>query len=253
LKFNFVVFFLYVFVNLLFAFIYLGIGVDGLAGVNGTGTFDRFWESFFFSAQTLTTVGYGRVSPMGHFASSVAAVESMIGLLGFALATGLLYGRFSRPEARIGYAKNALIAPYKEGKALMFRIVNERKNQLIEVEAACSLAMLNPNNPQARQFSNLKLEVAKINFFPLSWTIVHAIDEESPLWGLEEKDFKALNLEVICLIKAFDDSFSQNVYSRSSYIYNEIVWNAKYSPMTEFTNNGTLLHLDKLNLFEKVE
>ena len=251
-RFNLLVASLYFFVNIVFAVLYWAIGLEGLQGINSRLGWDGFWESFFFSAQTLTTVGYGRVSPVGNLANSIAAVESMIGLLGFALATGLLYGRFSRPEAKIKYSKNALIAPYKDGKALMFRIVNDRKNQLIEVEAAASLSMTLPNQPNSRQFFNLKLEVTKINFFPLSWTVVHAINEDSPLYGLTENEILEQSVEVICLIKAFDDTFSQVVYSRSSYTAPEIIWNAKFVPMTTFNANGAILHVDKINSHEKI-
>ncbi len=210
-------------------------------------------EAFFFSSQTLTTLGYGRISPVGTLASAAAAVESMMGLLGFALATGLLYGRFSKPEARILYSHNAVIAPFKDKTALMFRIVNERKNQLIEVEASLTLS-LKSDQVNVRRFLALTPDIKKINFFPLNWTIVHSIDEESPLFGLTEQEANDLDAEVIVLIKAFDDTFSQTVYSRSSYKYSEIIWGAKFKSMMELgTPQGTILHLDKLNDFEKVE
>ena len=251
MHFNLLVLALYFIINLIFALLYWGIGIDGLQGVTSANGWEGFWESFFFSAQTLTTVGYGRVSPVGHLANSIAAVESLLGLLGFALATGLLYGRFSRPEAKIRFSENALVAPYKDGKAIMFRIVNARKNQLIEVEAAVSMAMSKPETPNARQFFNLKLELTKINFFPLSWTLVHPINEESPFWSMAEADILTHSVELICLIKAFDDTFSQVVYTRSSYIASEIVYNAKFLPMTEFTEKGAILHINKINLHEK--
>jgi inward rectifier potassium channel len=253
LKFNIGVVSLYVIINLVFASLFMFIGVEHLAGIYGTSTTDKFLESFFFSSQTLTTLGYGRISPISHLASAIAAVESMLGLLGFALVTGLLYGRFSRPEARIKYSENALIAPYKNITALMFRLVNERRNQLIEVEAGVSLSMRHETNPKIRKFFTLKLEITKINFFPLSWTVVHPIDEGSPLWGMAEEDFKEVDIEFISLIKAFDDAFSQTVYSRSSYKFNEVVWGAKFIPVTEFTADGTILNIDQINAHEKAE
>ena len=253
LRFNLYVLFLYFIINFIFACLYYIAGIDNLAGIAAKSNADKFWEAFFFSAQTLTTVGYGRVSPVGNFASTIAAIESMLGLLAFALATGLLYGRFSRPDARIKFSTNALISPYKNVSALLFRIVNERRNQLIEVEAALSLSMLHDKHSNTRTFHTLKLERDKINFFPLSWTIVHPIDEHSPLWGLSEKEFREKDIEVIALIKAFDDTFSQTIYTRLSYKDFEVVWGAKFIPMTEFTNNGTLLYLNKIDLFEKVE
>ena len=97
----------------------------------------------------------------------------------------------------------------------------------------------------------LKLELTKINFFPLSWTLVHPINEESPFWSMAEADILTHSVELICLIKAFDDTFSQVVYTRSSYIASEIVYNAKFLPMTEFTEKGAILHINKINLHEK--
>jgi inward rectifier potassium channel len=253
LKFNTYVLMLYFFANILFAAVYMLVGIEGLQGIVGNTFADKFYEAFFFSAQTLTTVGYGRVSPIGHGAGIVAAIESMAGLLGFALATGLLYGRFSRPEARIRYSDHGIIAPYKKGTAFMFRIVNERKNQLIEVEAALSVGLKKEHNSPHRSFHNLKLELTKINFFPLNWTLVHPIDEHSPLWGLKDNDFHDTDIEFISLIKAFDDTFSQTVYSRSSFKANEVVWGARFRPMTEFTAHGTIIHIDKINEIEKAE
>ncbi len=253
MKFNMYVLLLYFISNIIFAGIYLLVGIEGLQGIIGNTWMDQFYEAFFFSAQTLTTVGYGRVSPVGHAAGVVAAIESMAGLLGFALATGLLYGRFSRPEARIKYSEHAVIAPYKKGTAFMFRIVNERKNQLIEVEAALSMGMRKETNSNHRSFYNLKLELTKINFFPLSWTIVHPIDEDSPLHGMTQHEFTTSEIEFISLIKAFDDTFSQTVYARSSYRAHEVVWGAKFLPMIEYGPHSTILNIDKINEMEKTE
>lgn len=252
-KFTLIVISFYIVINLIFASLFTLIGIENLAGIVGTSTSDKFLEAFFFSTQTLTTVGYGRISPVSHLASTIAAIESMLGLLGFALATGLLYGRFSRPNAHIKYSENAVMAPYKKGSGFMFRLVNERKNQLIEVEAGLTLSMRNAENPKLRKFYNLKLEITKINFFPLSWTIVHPVDENSPLFGLSESELEETGAEFIVLIKAFDDTFSQTIYSRSSYKFNEIVWGARFVPMIEYTPNGTVLDLTKINEYEKAE
>ncbi|MCC6690932.1 MAG: K+ channel, inward rectifier [Bacteroidia bacterium] len=168
IKFYLTVFSLYFIVNLLFAALYMLAGIENLAGIQGITYIDKFWESFFFSSQTLTTLGYGRISPVGELENSIASVESMIGLMSFALVTGLVYGRFSRPGARIKYSRVALIAPYKNTTAFMFRLVNERRNQLIEVEAGVTFSVRNKENNKIRNFYGLKLEITKINFFPLS-------------------------------------------------------------------------------------
>lgn len=242
----------YVLVNLVFATIYYFIGMESLAGIaEQANEGERFMEAFFFSSQTLTTLGYGRIAPVGAMASTVAAIESMIGLLGFALATGLLYGRFSRPMAKILYSQHAVVAPYKDISGLMFRVVNQRSNQLIEVECDVTLSMLRPGQ-NIRTFLPLTLERRKINLFPLSWTLVHPLEEDSPIYGMTREDMIAHDLEIIILIKAFDDTFSQTIYSRSSYKAEEIVWGSKFLPMISRLENGaTRLDIRLLDAMEK--
>lgn len=239
----------YFLINIVFALLYFLIGTQHLSGIEGSDEWSTFSEAFFFSAQSLTTVGYGRISPTGFWASFVASVEAMTGLLGFALITGLLYGKFTRPNAKILFSKSALIAPYKEINAFMFRIVNERRNQLLEVEVQVVLAFNQETaGKKNRVFIQLPLENSKINFFPLPWTIVHPISHESPLSGRKEKDMEESDAEFIILVKAFDDSFSQNVYRRYSYTYRELKWGAKFPVIWERDHDGkTVLHLEKLN------
>lgn len=253
-KFLLLIISLYAIANLIFAAIYMAIGIHHLAGITGQTSFDQFWEAFFFSSQTLTTLGYGRMSPMGNLASTVAAIESMMGLLGFAMATGLLYGRFSRPEARILYSSKAVIAPYRDNqRGLMFRIANKRSNQLIEVEVEFLMA-IQEQGSTTRSYYPLNLERKKISMFPLSWTIVHPIDENSPLWGREEQELHVGNAEFIILVKAFDDTFSQTVYSRSSYSSHEILWGAKFLPMFSLLESGkTRLDLRLIDTVEKAD
>jgi len=217
--------------NLLFAGIYLAVGMEHFDRAGGPALLDRFLDAFFFSAQTLTTVGNGAIHPVGALSSSVAALESMLGLLGFALATGLLYGRFSRPHARILFSRRAVMAPYRDGlTGFMFRLVNERSNQLIEVEASVSLSLRDPRTGE-HSFSPLSLERKRINLFPSNWTIVHAITPDSPLAGMGEADLAEAGAEFIVLIKAFDDTFAQTVYARTSYKSEEIVWGMRFAPM----------------------
>lgn len=213
--------------NLVFALIYTLIGIDKLTGMEVPSDMPEFMEAFFFSAQTITTLGYGRVAPLGFNANTIAAIESMLGLLFFALATGLLYGRFSKPTARIKYSNHALITPYKDINAFMFRMVNPQSSQLLEVEVTLTLSMKRENS-SLRDFHLLKLERPKVVFFPYTWTVVHPIDEESPLYKLTEVEVMAKDVEFIVMTKAFDDSFSQTVYSRSSYKAPELRWGEKF-------------------------
>ncbi len=253
-KFIFGILMLYLIMNLVFATIYYWVGVEHLAGIDLAGSeTQKFLDAFFFSSQTLTTLGYGRIAPIGSLASSVAAIESMLGLLGFALATGLLYGRFSRPEAKILYSTKAVIAPYKNITAFMFRICNQRSNQLIEVEVEITLAYTEPGKT-VRNYLAVPLERKKINLFPLSWTVVHPIDEASPFYGMNEADIIEMKAEFVILVKAFDDTFSQTVYSRSSYRAEEIIFGAKFLPMFSQQADGiTRLDLGLIDAMEHVE
>jgi len=254
IKFNGIVLISYIIVNLFFASLYMAAGVQHLGGTTGVTTFEKFLDAFFFSGQTITTVGYGVIHPEGFVTSMISLVESMTGLLGFALATGLLYGRFSRPNAKILYSKNALIATYMGITAFEFRIANARKNQLIDTEVLVVLTMKRSKEGKAaRSYHELPLERDTINFFPLTWTIVHPIDESSPLYGLTEKDIIESGAEFLILIKAFDDTFSQSVHSRSSYTTNEIIWNAKFTNIYSESPQGTTsVDLSRFNEYEKV-
>jgi inward rectifier potassium channel len=225
--------------NLLFAAIYLGLGMEHFVRTGGDGRLDRMLDAFFFSAQTLTTVGYGHISPASHLVSAVAAFESLLGLLSFALATGLLYGRFSRPHARIHFSRQGLVAPYQGGTGFMFRFVNLRSNQLIEVEATVVLSFLDGEGNN-RRFITLPLERKRINLFPTSWTVVHPIDEASPLSGMTAEDLRQAQAEFIVLIKAFDDTFSQTIYQRTSYIASEVAWGVRFKPMASSGTDGRM-------------
>ena len=254
-RFNILIFTLYIVVNIFFACLYVFFGTEKLAGATGITLRDQFFDAFFFSAQTFTTVGYGRISPLGLAPSVIAAVESLAGLLGFALATGLLYGRFPRPVAKILYSSKAVIAPYKDITAFQFKIANALKHELIEVEAQINLSAKTTSHSQViRTFKMLELERNKITFMPSTWTVVHPIDENSQLYGLTMKDLEEMDAEFIIILKGFDDTFSQHVYSRSSYKYNEIAWGAKYLNNFNKVENGiNIVELDKINDYEKAD
>lgn len=238
----------YFIANLVFACFYYMIGVEHLTGIEASlDEWHKFMEAFFFSSQTLTTVGFGRIAPIGILTSTVTALESMLGVLVFALATGLLYGRFSRPKAMLQYSTKALVAPYHNQSALMFRMANMRHNQLIEVEVNVTLAYFK-KGAHSRSFTRLKLERDRVNLFPTSWTIVHPINEDSIFYGLDKTALMEMKGELIVLVKAFDDTFSQTIYSRSSYHSNEIDWGRKFLPMFHVREDGrTILDLRKMD------
>jgi inward rectifier potassium channel len=254
-KFLLLLLLIYISVNLFFAGIYYLIGIDHLAGVNTGSAWKNFTEVFFFSAQTFTTVGYGRISPTGFAASAVSTFEAFLGLLSFAIATGLFYGRFSRPQAFIKFSNNALIAPYKDGTAFMFRLVPFKNNNLSEVEVKLTMAITTEENGKlSDKFYNLDLELSKINALALSWTIVHPISENSPFYGLSKEDIAAADMEIMVFVKAFDEVFSNNVVSRTSYVSSEIVWGAKFNMMYHPNDDKskTVIDIDRLNDFNSV-
>lgn len=255
LKFNCVVVLSYFVINFLFASIYTLIGINHLGGITGTTFWGQFLDAYFFSGQTITTVGYGVIHPIGFWASTVSLIESMTGLLGFALATGLLYGRFSRPNAKILYSKRAVIAPYRGITAFEFRIANARKNQLIDVDTVVILSMKVTEREQiVRRFFELPLERKVINFFPLTWTIVHPINEDSPMYRITFDELKKAGAEFLILIKAFDDTFSQSVHSRSSYTIDELVWGAKFKNIYIDLQNGiTAVDMRIFNEIESIQ
>lgn len=248
--------FFYTLTNLFFASIYMLIGVQHLSGMDGAASWiDKFMEAFFFSSQTLTTVGYGHVAPSGVATNLAASIESLIGILSFAVVTGLIYGRFSRPRAYLIFSDNILIAPYKNGKAVMLRTATYKNNHLTDVQAELTLALHAQDNGKiVTKFYPLQLEISKVNSLALSWTIVHHITEESPLYGFTSADVMESRLELIVAIRAFDDHFSNIVQQRTSYTYHQLVYGAKFLPMFERAETGdyTLLELDKINTHEPV-
>jgi inward rectifier potassium channel len=242
----------YIIINLFFASLYFLIGIEHLQGIIGTTPLDQFTECFFFSTQTFTTLGYGRISPVGFLASGLATFEAFLGLLNFAIATGLFYGRFSRPQAFLKFSHNAIISPYKQGIAFMFRMAPVKNNYLSNAEVKLTLAItVEEDGKKLNKFFPLELELNKVNALNLSWTIVHAIDDKSPLAGFSMSDLSEYNAEIIVFVESFDDLFSNTVLARTSYIGSEIVRGAKFTPMYHQSGKGdrTVLELDKLNQF----
>ena len=241
----------YIFVNILFAVGYLALGPDALQGPAGPGLAARARQAFFFSIHTFSTVGYGHIVPVGLGANVLMALEAIVELFVVALATGLVFARFSRPVAKIRYSDQAVVAPFGDGRAFMFRIANLRKSQILDLEAKVILSrMVTEDGRRFRRFWELPLERRKVTLFPLSWTIVHPIDEQSPFNDLDDGACEKHEIEVLILLKGMDDTFSEVVHSRSSYRASEIVWNAKFVSIIGYSADADRLGVDIGRLHE---
>lgn len=250
--------FFYFFINLAYSVVYLAVGVDGLTGVVATTGWGKFKEAFFFSTETFTTVGYGRVNPVGDGANVVAAIEAMSGWMSFALATGLIFGRFARPKSFLIFSDHALVSPFKGKTALMFRFAPYKdKHTLTDVQIRVNigLKMMQPDGNAEYVYYDLNLERTKVESLPMNWTVVHPIDEQSPLQGFSEEDMEASDVEIYVLIRGFDDVYSNFVQQRTSYTYHEIRFDGKFVPMYRESEDGktTILELQKLNEYRDLK
>ena len=250
-----IVFGFYGVMNVLFATAYYIIGVEQLNGMQGSDEFTHWLYCFFFSAQSFTTVGYGGIHPVGKLANFVATFEAFTGLMTFALATGTLYGRFSKPVSRIKYSRNILIAPYKDITGMQFMVANELSTNLMEMEARVNISWTdeNENGVPTRGFQQGKLELDKIAMFPTSWIINHPIDEESALYGKTPEEIKKMDFEIFVLLKGFDDAFSQTIYSRHSFVADQFVYGAKFRRPFLINEKGKLImDLTKIGEYDEV-
>ncbi|HTL03195.1 MAG TPA: ion channel [Vicinamibacterales bacterium] len=246
----------YLLLNVFFAALFVAFGPDDLMGPGIEMLGGRLSQAFFFSIQTFATIGYGQVGPNGLAANLIVTVEALVGMMYQALATGLLFVRFARPRANIVFSHLAVIAPYNDGLSLQFRIANERRNEIIELEAQVLYSAMEPDGRggTVRRYTRLPLERNKVVFFPLAWTIVHPIDAASPLNGKTREEMAAAHAEVLVLLSGIDEMFEQPVHARSSYVTDEIAWNARFMSMYLPSDSGTDVAVDlkRLHLIEPV-
>jgi inward rectifier potassium channel len=243
----------YIGLNALFAAFYNALGSSALSEMPPPGV-GRFLACFFFSVQTFGTIGFGHIYPRSTAADWVVTAEAFVGLLGVALATGILFARFSRPSHRVLFSESAVIAPYQGGRALMFRVMNGHRTQLIDLNAEVTFSTLEqvpevgvpagarPNTGQrrVRRFFPLELERSRVTFFPTSWTIVHPITPGSPLWEQDGATMEAGDAELLVVLRATDDASQQSIHARSSYKASEMVWNARFRPIHSKDSAGHL-------------
>lgn len=245
---------LYFISNGIFALFYFLNGVEHLSGGIADHPLDAFFKCFYFSVQTFTTVGYGAIAPEGFGSNAIASVEALAGSMYFALVTGVLYGRFSRPKSKLIFSEKAIIAPYGDQHALMFRIANRRSNVLMKMKAEVIFMIKDDiGDKSKRSYYNLTLELNQVQFLPLSWTIVHPINEDSPLYGLNHHQLLEQRAEVMILIFGFDDTFNQDVHARFSYTADEFEFDAKFKPAFELRNNGeAYMNINKIHDYDKL-
>ncbi|HEX6626515.1 MAG TPA: ion channel [Gemmatimonadaceae bacterium] len=246
----------YIAINAVFAGAYLLCGPDALRSPDNLFANEPFYRAFFFSVDTFATIGYGNIYPVGVAANTLVTIQALLNIVGVALATGVMFARFSRPSARIIYSRTAVVAPYRGRTALEFRIANARSSQLIDVQVQVILTKIEatPNGSPVRRFHELPLERQRVVFFPLSWTVVHPIDADSPMWGLTQTDLVNADAELLVLLIATDETISQTVHSRSSYQADEIVWGAKFANMfVRDESEGIIgMNLDRIHEIEPV-
>ncbi|MGC2236614.1 MAG: ion channel [Pyrinomonadaceae bacterium] len=254
-KFLLLVLLLYFLSNVTFGLLYTLLGENALIVNPDEKITNLFARGFFFSVQTFATIGYGTIHPAGILANLLVTIESYYSLLANALITGLVFARFSRPTAKIIFSDVAVVAPYRGITGFMFRVVNSRNNQLIEVSAQVTFSrFVEKNGELTRKFDTLKLERDKVTFFPLSWTIVHPIDEKSPMYNLTREDFEKSDAEILILLSAMDETFAQPVHTRSSYKHFEINHSYKFANLynENLIDEPISINIRKLSEIEKV-
>lgn len=252
----------YLVANTLFALGFLACG-PGALGSDTVGLEKHtFLRAFFFSVQTLSTIGYGHVVPIGLSANILVTLESLVGLLGFAIITGLLFARFSRPTAKMLFSRHAVIAPYLGIRALEFRVANGRANELIEVTAKLMLTRFEVvDGVRTRRYYSLPLERSAVTFLPLTWTVVHPVEESSPLYAETADSLRESRAEVLVLLSGFDETFSAIVHTRTSYTPEDVIWGARFANafMTEAADRMAASKRDDakvavdMRLFDKIE
>ena len=254
-KFLGVVLLLYFASNIVFGFLYMLCGADALVDTSSIPFSNMFLRSFFFSVQTFATIGYGTIHPVGFLPNFLVTIESYYSLLTNALITGLVFARFARPTAQIIFSDSAIIAPYHNINAFMFRLVNSRNNQLIDVETKVTFSrFVEEEGKLVRRFDLLELERDKVFFLPLALTVVHPIDEKSPMYNLTRKDFEKMDAEILILLSATDETFAQTVHTRTSYKPDRIKFGYRFANIYNKVEAGEPISIDirRLSKIERV-
>jgi inward rectifier potassium channel len=241
---------LYLVTNLMFAVLYL-LGGDTIENAR-TGSFE---DAFFFSVQTMATIGYGKMVPRGAYANALVTLEALTGMLYLAMATGLIFAKFSRPTARVMWSRVAVVAPRDGVPHLMFRLANQRGNQIVEatMRAVMSHNEVTREGERIRRFLNVELVRDRITFFALTWTVMHKIDEKSPLWGETVESLEAHGSELILSVMGLDDTFAQTVNARHSYLPSEIRWGHRLVDIIDLRPDGAVIDYTRFDETQPVD
>lgn len=243
----------YILANLIFATLYVFIGVDEILILENTLSFSDFLNAFFFSCQTFTSLGYGTMSPNGISSGLISSIESFLGLLFFAFVTGLLYGRFSKPRPSLRFSKDFLLREFKGKKAVMFRVVNNRVNAMIRPNVKVNLALAKQSDlgEYVNSFYDLNLQFDSITYLPTTWTVVHEIDVNSPLYEFTDEEIAKQHGELLILMSYYDEAFNQEVYQMYSYSLKEIKIGYKFVKAYYYDAEGNMT-MDH-DLFDTIE
>jgi inward rectifier potassium channel len=225
----------YLALNVLFALLYM---LDGAAIANARP--GSFWDAFFFSVQTMATIGYGQMAPATLYANLLVTVETIVGILVLAVSTGLVFARFSRPTARVMFSRVAVIGPYQGVPTLSLRLANERQNHILEAQVSATLVRdeLTAEGVRMRRFYDLQLLRQRTPIFVMTFTVLHPIDEASPFWGETPASLEAAQAEIVITVTGLDETMSQAVHARTSYLPHEVLWNHRFVDVLGWTAGG---------------
>ncbi|MGH8001425.1 MAG: ion channel [Brasilonema sp.] len=225
----------YILANALFALAYL-VGGDGIENARP----GNFLDAFFFSVQTMASIGYGAMYPKTFYTNILVTIESLLGLIGLAMATGLMFARFSLPKARVMFSHVAVITPHNDMPTLMLRVANERQNWILEAQVRVTLVRseISKEGDVMRRFYDMSLLRSHSPLFALSWTIMHSINESSPLYGVSPEEMLEDDMEVLVTFTGLDETVSQTIHARHSYVAEEIFWNMRFVNILSKTQEG---------------
>lgn len=238
----------YLLVNVIFACLYLATGIDQIAGVNSE--YNAFLNAFFLSIHTFASVGFGTIAPSGIWSNVISTIEAFVGFISIAMITGLLYGRFSRLKSKIRFSQKLIKTKHNDAEAIMFKLVNCRNEILLNSNIKVMFTIDRKSTQQdfQKNYHRLELEVDSITFFPLSWTVVHVIDEKSPLKDLSFKELEIRNAEFIVLMECYDQTHQQTIMETHSYGHDDLVENVKFKRIFNANNDGSIeLHIDEID------